>query len=98
MAIKRIDTRADLQKLQAELGLRKDWHEPDEQGVSAKVEGKIFDNAGFWGEYFKKEQARQKPSVFSNLSEQYVTIYKDKKPVAEVNLATLFAMACGTVE
>jgi hypothetical protein len=27
-------------------GVRHDWHEPDEQGLTATVEGKSFDNAG----------------------------------------------------
>lgn len=28
-------------------GCRDDMHEPDEQGVTAKVTGRVFDNAGF---------------------------------------------------
>lgn len=30
-----------------EYGLRDDWHEPDEQGIDAKVMGAHFDNSGF---------------------------------------------------
>ena len=32
------------------LGLREDWHEPDEQGVTALITGNKFDNAGVEGE------------------------------------------------
>lgn len=28
-------------------GVRADWHEPDEQGVTAVAKGTVFDNAGF---------------------------------------------------
>lgn len=35
------------QLLAATRGCRPDMHEPDEQGLSAKVTGKAFDNAGF---------------------------------------------------
>ena len=33
-----------------ERGMRVDWHEPDEQNVTAKVVGRKFDNAGVAGE------------------------------------------------
>lgn len=29
-------------------GLRMNWHEPDEQDITARVAGVAFDNAGFW--------------------------------------------------
>lgn len=47
--IKRINTRDELKALAAELGVRPDWHEPDERGVNALVSGHMLDNAGFWG-------------------------------------------------
>lgn len=87
--MKRINTRTELTELAKELGVRPDWHEPDEQKVTAKVTAKVhgtmFDNAGFW-------PAGQLTST--NL-EQHVIIKQDGKPVAAVNLATLFAWATG---
>jgi hypothetical protein len=46
--MKIITDRAEFAALARELGVRPDWHEPDEQGVRARVEGLSFDNAGFW--------------------------------------------------
>jgi len=82
----RINTRGELLKLKEELGVRADWHEPDEQEVAAKVFGHGFDNAGFWG-----------PGVDPYLpyAEQHVVIYHSGVAVAAVNLATLFAWATG---
>lgn len=64
--------------------LRIDWHEPDEDGVTAVVMGKSFDNAfgddgrGMDGKYIEK-----------------VVILRDEHSGEEVriNLATLFAIA-----
>lgn len=41
-----ITNRAQLQQLARDLGVRPDWHEPDEQGVDAAVGGEYLDNAG----------------------------------------------------
>jgi hypothetical protein len=84
----RVVTRDQLQRVARELGVRPDWHEPDEQGVTAVVTGKCLDNAGFDG------------SAAGCLSgtageELGVTIFKDGQPVAEVNLAMLLSWACG---
>ncbi len=43
-----ITTRQQLLDLARKLGVRSDWHEPDEQGLTARLDGFIFDNAGFW--------------------------------------------------
>jgi hypothetical protein len=95
--IKRIETKAELRRLAAELHMRADWHEPEEQGVTAEVRGKNFDNAGFWGYSWRtRPEVYQLPEDHPDLAsgEIYVTLYKEDKPVAEVNLATLFALAC----
>lgn len=86
--MKRLTERAELVTLAEELGVRPDWHEPDEQDVTATTHGVSFDNAGFWGETYR--------SSFDGRSrtERYVKLYKGGKPVAAVNLATLFAWAC----
>jgi hypothetical protein len=84
--MRRIRTRDELVRLARGLKVRPDWHEPDEQGVTAQVSGASFDNAGFWG---------AGATIAPEALEMWVTLYKDGRPVAEVNLATLFAWACG---
>jgi hypothetical protein len=98
MTVERIDTRAQLIALQQRLQLREDWHEPDEREVSAVTQGSRFDNAGFWGAAELAQRMTQRnvaPHHALRGMEQYVTIRVDGQPVAEVNLATLFAFACG---
>ena len=93
--IKHILCREDLWKLAQELGLRSDWHEPGEQEVEAICFGEDFDNAGFWGRRFRKDQIDRH---FRISEEMNVMLVHRGKPVAEINLATLFAIACGTWE
>lgn len=81
--MKRIDKKSELIELAEELGVRPDWHEPDEQDVEAIVRGKNFDNAGFW------------PLPERTFEELHVTVYQGHRAVAQVNLATLFAWATG---
>jgi hypothetical protein len=77
--VRRPRTPAELEEVARMIGVRSDWHEPDEQGVSAEViqvtDGS-FDNAG------------------CATLERMVIIYQDLVPVAEVALATVFAWAC----
>lgn len=86
--MKLIRTKAELVALADELGVRPDWHEPDEQNVTATTGGVTFDNAGFWDQDYRS---------FDGVSytERYVTLKKNGRPVARVNLATLFAWATG---
>ncbi len=90
---KRIRNRGELMALAAELGVRQDWHEPDNQGVTAEVRGKTFDNAGFWG----AEHEAQWMERYGDPAgiEKWVILVRDGEPVAEVNLAELFAWATG---
>lgn len=90
--LKAIHYRCDLIELAKELSVRPDWHEPDEQGVTARVRGNVFDNAGFWPE----RCAREDKNGMTQSMEMYVLILKDLKPVAAVNLATLLSWACST--
>lgn len=89
MSARRITERAELVELARELGVRGDWHEPDEQEVSATVSGGRFDNAGFWPASDVSVQR------YPEVEELSVTLLRDGKPVAHVNLATLFAWATG---
>jgi hypothetical protein len=97
--VKRINTQWELQNLAMELGVRPNWHEPDEQEVTARFYGTSFDNAGFWGgdELAHRVKLRAEGIELTNDSlEMWVALFKDGERVAEVNLATLFAIACGT--
>lgn len=48
--MERIIDRGRFVEFARERGMRPDWHEPDEQGLTARIEGTAmdFDNAGFW--------------------------------------------------
>lgn len=70
-------------------GLRRDWHEPDEQGVTAKVTGKRLDNA--YGD------------LPEGGDEIVITLYKKVKPgavpeIVKINLANLLADYCRLAE
>lgn len=88
--ITQINTRADLVAVAQSLSVRADWHEPDEQGVSARIIGDHLDNA-------------MGSRTVDNVGEFNVIITReddDEQPqdVAVVNLATLLAFATGTYE
>jgi hypothetical protein len=83
--MKRIHTKEQLKQLAEKLGVRPDWHEPDEQSLNAFCFGGSFDNAGHWGDA-------------ERFVEMFVVLYQDGVAVAEVNLATLFAFACDTYQ
>lgn len=79
--------RAKLDELKAfakESRVRRDWHEPDEQDVTALVTGVELDNA--CGE----DQMRIEPQY----QELVVHLYRDGSHKMSINLATLLALAC----
>lgn len=78
-----IHKRDDLAFFASEVGARLDWHEPDEQDLTAMMYGTSFDNAGFWGE----------PTYEYYTNEMHVVLYVKHYPVVAVNLATLFGWA-----
>lgn len=91
----RVDNVLQLKDVAKILGVSSDWHEPDEQKVTAKVFGRSFDNAGFWPhDPGNPYLTIQDPD--SEALEMYVELRKAGKVIAHVNLATLFAMACRT--
>jgi hypothetical protein len=95
MTVKRINTRAQLLSLAAHLGVRPDWHEPGERGVTAETHGTVFDNAGNWGAAFHEQRRGPGPHP---RAEMYVILRQHGRAVAEVNLATLCAFATGYEE
>lgn len=66
-------------------GLRLDWHEPDEQDITAVVEGREFDNA--YGDAGRTKD--------SDPYWEQIVILRDEGTGEEmqINLATLFAIA-----
>lgn len=84
-----VQTKRQLQIVARELGVRPDWHEPDEQQVTAVVKGESFDNAGFWGSY----QDIRRDITHGPAEEMFVQLRQNGETVAEINLATLFAIA-----
>jgi hypothetical protein len=82
--MQRITRQSELAALAAKLGVRPDWHEPDEQKLTAEVKGESFDNAGTWPE---------SPDIPPVILETHVILSQDDQPVAAVNLADLFAWA-----
>lgn len=93
----RINSRDELINFAVTHGLRIDWHEPDEENITASVDGTSFDNCGAW-------PLALVPAVRREAVEMYVTLRKldtvdgravKGAPLAYVNLATLFAWATG---
>lgn len=87
---KPIRTRKELLTLARDLGVRPDWHEPDEEGVDAVVCGNVFDNAD------RVCGSRWCSSSDPSRTFEEIGVYlmKDGEPVASINLANLFAFAC----
>ena len=63
--------------------MRDDWHEPDEQGVTARVTGIRLDNAH---------------GIIPDCEEMVIVLYKNGEEAVRVNLATVLALAAGTIE
>lgn len=83
-----VGSQMQMRQVAKALGVRPDFHEPDERGVSARVIGTHLDNA-------------MGSSSTNNVNEMNVVltyVEDDEAPqdVAVVNLATLLAFAAGT--
>lgn len=89
----RITTRQQLKDLAQQLGVRNDWHEPDNHDVDVILHGTSFDNAGFWGDEARDDYIAGK--IAKTSIERSIVIVKEGERVGEVNLATLFAWATG---
>jgi hypothetical protein len=97
--VKRIYTRRELVALARELKVRPDWHEPDEQDLTARVFGDSFDNATAPGRWYGGSE--DEPSR----AELHVVLYRKASwsdengtqdtPLAVINLATLLSWATG---
>lgn len=88
MSVIRLRSKEQLEEFRRTYGLRKDWHEPDNEDVDAKVIGQHFDNTGCWG-YDREDLPMDAP-----WREMTVLLFVKGDPVAEANLADLLAWAC----
>lgn len=97
--MKRIDNRADFVAFARNMGVRPDWHEPDEQDLTARVEGTPFDfdNAGFWPTD-PRDHTAELHVIFSERDESLDGSPMTGRDLACVNLATLCAWASGYEE
>lgn len=93
--MKRITERAEFVAWSREQGMRDDWHEPDEQEITARVEGTSmdFDNAGFWPGSFGTRQRTELHVIFSRAVADRSGNQRRGEDLACVNLATLCAWA-----
>lgn len=66
--LERLDSAADLTRFRERHGMRRDWHEPDEQGVTATAVGSSFDNAGFATEKQVILSVDSRPVAYINLA------------------------------
>ena len=71
------------------LGLRRDWHEPDEQEVSARLVGTHLDNA--MGPGFIR--GKSDTELEDPMTEFYAIIEHDGEQVAAVSICSLLAWA-----
>lgn len=78
-----IETPEQLEAFRERYGVREDWHEPDEQEVSASVVGERLDNAR--GAY---------TNGIGHYEELVVVLKVDGKDAAQINLANLLAWGC----
>jgi len=81
--IKGIHTPDDLSKLAADLGVRSDWHEPDEQEVDVRIRGNHLDNA--------MGSTMRDIGDNNEAGEYNIVITRAGRDVAVVNLATLLS-------
>ncbi|WNN95092.1 hypothetical protein SEA_MAGRITTE_141 [Microbacterium phage Magritte] len=88
--IKSIGSPEELAKLAKTLGVNDEWHEPDNQGVSARIRGNHLDNA--MGSTMRDIGSDNESGEFN------VVISHDDVEVAVVNLATLLAWAASIPE
>lgn len=95
MTMRKIETKAEFAEFAREIGMKSNWHEPDEQDITARVEGTSFDNAGFWPRPdfvgTQSEIIREMHVIFSRDRDDIEG--NPREDLAMVNLATLCAWA-----
>lgn len=97
MAVQEIDTPAELAAFASQHGMRSDWHEPDEQGIHARIIGNHLDNA------MSPRSTPARTASGEDYTEYNVVLQSEngngtRSDVAVVNLATLLSWAAGARE
>ena len=92
-----ITDRRDFARLATQLRVRPSWHEPDEQGLTARVDGRTFDNAGLPDELTVTLSVID-DSECDDGCEYACRNHSVTRDVARVSLATLCAWAAGYTE
>lgn len=87
-----IESQEDLANLAARLEVRADWHEPDEQGVNARIVGTHLDNAMGSTVHLRDAGHGEFNVILTQEDER-----GEPQEIAVVNLATLLAIASGTL-
>ena len=100
-----INTREEMKELQKELGVRHDWHEPDESGVEIIFVGRKFDNAMPTFAVSTYENGSPKevvepthPNYLDHICENSIVFLKHSKPIAAINVAIWCWITCQGVE
>jgi hypothetical protein len=88
-----VDSQKSLVALRDSLGVRPDWHEPDEAEVSVAVVSPKSEGGGNYN--LVQTKIRRFDNAFSDKTEAHIVIYKEGKVAGRVNLAYLFSLACG---
>lgn len=86
--MKFINTQEEFEEFSKEQGVRHDWHEPDEQLLTARVTGTHLDNAKGADPY---QNCGEMVVIFERLHPEHY----EQTQIASVNLANLLAWARG---
>jgi len=88
-----IDSAEGLASLADTLGLRSDWHEPDESDVTATLVNPTYKGGNLFN--LRETKIRHLDNAYTDRTEAYLAIYKDGEVKARINIATLLALASG---
>jgi hypothetical protein len=88
-----INSQSALIALRDSMGVRTDWHEPDEQEVSVSiVSTKYVGNSTY---NLTETKVRNFDNAYGDKTEAHIVIYKNGCVAGKLNLAYLLSLACG---
>jgi len=88
-----VDSQSALIALRDSIGVRPDWHEPDESEVSVSiVSPKYVGNSTY---KLTETKAKGFDNAYGDKTEAHIVIYKDGKVAGKLNLCYLLSLACG---
>lgn len=94
-----IEDADDLERFRRTHGIRSDWHEPDEQEITATVIGHNLDNAmTHVGDVYDHDESWKSLTVVlhEQATDSNSVVTGSGKPLAYVNLAQLLSWACNS--